>query len=51
MNDDVGAAAHGAAAAATGANNQTGDADMEFMAGSSLPPIDDAKRKHKDKAE
>lgn len=53
MNDEVGAG-HGAAVPntnASGANNQTGDAEMEFVAGSSLPPIDDAKRKHKDKAE
>jgi hypothetical protein len=27
-----------------------GDADMEFVSGSSLPPIDDRKAKHLDKA-
>jgi len=41
----------GAQGAAANANAQPGaDADMEFVAGSSLPPIDDARRKHKDKA-
>ena len=48
MNEEGGGANQGAA---TSVNAQPGgDADMEFAAGSSLPPIDDARRKHKDKA-
>ena len=46
MNDEGGA--HGAAVPS---GTQGGDADMEFVAGSSLPPIDDARRKQMDKAQ
>ena len=64
MNDDIIAAQANAAGvvtdntAANAPGGQTGDADMEFATvaagagqSTSLPPIDDTKQKHKDKAE
>jgi hypothetical protein len=47
MNEEGGAQGAGP----SGGNPQPDDADMEFVAGSTLPPIDDARRQHKDKAE
>lgn len=41
MNEEGGAQG---AAVPTSATGQPGDADMEFVAGSSLPPIDDTRR-------